>query len=121
MQNLSLCGDEIKKVRQLSFVSTFYYNTPPLNRHFLPPFNFHSFLKLYVYFLRIPIHFCYIFELFLYYAQILDRIIIGDYIMKTINEILRDFREDHDFSQLEVSKFLNIPRSTYGRYEARKQ
>ena len=58
---------------------------------------------------------------FLYYAQILDRIIIGDYIMKTINEILRDFREDHDFSQLEVSKFLNIPRSTYGRYEARKQ
>jgi len=41
--------------------------------------------------------------------------------MKTVNEILRDFREDHDLSQLEVSQFLNIPRSTYGRYESRKQ
>jgi len=67
------------------------------------------------------IGFCCFFELFLYYAHYLDRIFIGDYIMKTINEIMRDFREDHDLSQLEVSKFLNIPRSTYGRYEARKQ
>lgn len=37
--------------------------------------------------------------------------------MKKINEIIRDFREDNDLSQLEVSKHLNIPRSTYSRYE----
>ena len=41
--------------------------------------------------------------------------------MKAINEIMRDFREDHDLSQLEVANILKIPRSTYGRYEARKQ
>lgn len=37
--------------------------------------------------------------------------------MKKVNEVIRDFREDHDLSQLEVSKCLNIPRSTYARYE----
>lgn len=37
--------------------------------------------------------------------------------MKKINEIIQDFREDNDLSQLEVSKYLGIPRSTYGHYE----
>lgn len=37
--------------------------------------------------------------------------------MKKMNEIIRDFREDNDYSQLEVSKYLKIPRSTYGHYE----
>ena len=37
--------------------------------------------------------------------------------MKKVNEIIKDFREDHDFSQQEVAKFLKIPRSTYGHYE----
>lgn len=41
--------------------------------------------------------------------------------MKKINEFIRDFREDNDFSQLDVSNYLNIPRSTYGHYESRKQ
>lgn len=58
--------------------------------------------------------------LFIYLSHFLGRIRIGDYIMKTINETMRDFREDHDLSQLEVAQYLNLPRSTYGRYEARK-
>ena len=37
--------------------------------------------------------------------------------MKKINEIIKDFREDNDLSQQEVSNFLNVPRSTYGHYE----
>ena len=37
--------------------------------------------------------------------------------MKKINEIIKDFREDNDFSQGEVAKYLKIPRSTYGHYE----
>ena len=37
--------------------------------------------------------------------------------MKKINEIIKDFREDHDLSQQEVSRYLNVPRSTYGHYE----
>lgn len=37
--------------------------------------------------------------------------------MKKINEIIKDFREDNDLSQQEVSKYLNVPRSTYGHYE----
>lgn len=37
--------------------------------------------------------------------------------MKKINEIIRDFREDNDLSQIEVANFLKIPRSTYGHYE----
>lgn len=37
--------------------------------------------------------------------------------MKKVNEIIRDFREDNDLSQLEVSNHLGIPRSTYGHYE----
>ncbi len=37
--------------------------------------------------------------------------------MKKINELIRDFREDNDLSQFDVAKHLNIPRSTYGRYE----
>lgn len=37
--------------------------------------------------------------------------------MKKINEIIKDFREDNDLSQTEVSKYLKIPRSTYGHYE----
>lgn len=37
--------------------------------------------------------------------------------MKCINEIIRDFREDNDLSQLEVANLLKIPRSTYARYE----
>lgn len=37
--------------------------------------------------------------------------------MKKINEIIKDFREDNDFSQGEVAKHLKIPRSTYGHYE----
>ena len=40
--------------------------------------------------------------------------------MKKINEIIKDFREDNDLSQQEVSKYLNIPRSTYGHYETVK-
>ena len=65
--------------------------------------------------------FCHFFWFFIFYSHFLGRIFIGDYIMKTINEIMRDFREDHDLSQLDVSKYLKIPRSTYSRYEARKQ
>lgn len=38
--------------------------------------------------------------------------------MKKINNIIRDFREDHDFSQKKVSDYLGIPRSTYGHYES---
>lgn len=38
--------------------------------------------------------------------------------MKKINETIHDFREDHDLSQLEISKHLGIPRSTYARYES---
>ena len=37
--------------------------------------------------------------------------------MKKVNDIIRDFREDNDLTQYEVAKYLNIPRSTYGRYE----
>lgn len=37
--------------------------------------------------------------------------------MKKINEIIKDFREDNDLSQIEVANFLKIPRSTYGHYE----
>ena len=37
--------------------------------------------------------------------------------MKKINEIIKDFREDNDLSQIEVASFLKIPRSTYGHYE----
>ena len=37
--------------------------------------------------------------------------------MKKINELIKDFREDNDLSQMEVAKYLNIPRSTYGHYE----
>ena len=46
----------------------------------------------------------------------LGKIIYGE-IMKKINEIIRDFREDNDLSQTEVAKYLKIPRSTYGHYE----
>ncbi len=46
----------------------------------------------------------------------LGKIIYGEN-MKKINEIIRDFREDNDFSQTEIAKYLNIPRSTYGHYE----
>ena len=37
--------------------------------------------------------------------------------MKKINEIIKDFREDNDLSQIEVANYLKIPRSTYGHYE----
>lgn len=37
--------------------------------------------------------------------------------MKKINEIIKDFREDNDLSQLEVANYLKVPRSTYGHYE----
>ena len=37
--------------------------------------------------------------------------------MKKINEIIKDFREDNDLSQVEVANYLKIPRSTYGHYE----
>ena len=37
--------------------------------------------------------------------------------MKKINEVIKDFREDNDLSQIEVANFLKIPRSTYGHYE----
>jgi transcriptional regulator with XRE-family HTH domain len=37
--------------------------------------------------------------------------------MKKINEIIKDFREDNDLSQIEVANYLKIPRSTYSHYE----
>lgn len=37
--------------------------------------------------------------------------------MKKINDLIKDFREDNDLSQMEVARYLNIPRSTYGHYE----
>ena len=37
--------------------------------------------------------------------------------MKKINDIIKDFREDNDLSQIEVANYLKIPRSTYGHYE----
>jgi len=37
--------------------------------------------------------------------------------MKKINEVIKDFREDNDLSQIEVANFLKIPRSNYGHYE----
>ena len=53
---------------------------------------------------------------FIILSYTLGKIIYGE-IMKKINEIIRDFREDNDLSQTEVAKYLNIPRSTYGHYE----
>ena len=49
-------------------------------------------------------------------SQFLGKIIMVKF-MKKINEILKDFREDNDFSQEDVAKYLKIPRSTYGHYE----
>ena len=49
-------------------------------------------------------------------SQFLGKIILVKF-MKKINEIIKDFREDNDFSQGEVAKYLKIPRSTYGHYE----
>ena len=37
--------------------------------------------------------------------------------MKKINDLIKDFKEDNDLSQMEVARYLNIPRSTYGHYE----
>lgn len=37
--------------------------------------------------------------------------------MKKINDLIKDFREDNDLSQMEVARYLNVPRSTYGHYE----
>ena len=53
---------------------------------------------------------------FVILSYTLGKIIYGE-IMKKINEIIRDFREDNDLSQTEVAKYLSIPRSTYGHYE----
>ena len=53
---------------------------------------------------------------FIILSYTLGKMIYGE-IMKKINEIIRDFREDNDLSQIEVSKYLSIPRSTYGHYE----
>lgn len=40
--------------------------------------------------------------------------------MKKINDIIKDFREDNDFSQQDVADYLKVPRSTYGHYESEK-
>ncbi len=31
---------------------------------------------------------------------------------------IRDLREDHDYSQAELAKILNVSQSTYSRYES---
>lgn len=37
--------------------------------------------------------------------------------MKNYNQILRELREDHDFSQAKISKLLDINQQTYSKYE----
>ena len=41
--------------------------------------------------------------------------------MKTCNEILRDLREDHDKTQVEIAQILNITRPQYHLYESGKR
>lgn len=55
-------------------------------------------------------------SIFIILYNILGKIILVR-LMKKINEVIKDFREDNDLSQSEVAKYLNIPRSTYGHYE----
>jgi len=38
-------------------------------------------------------------------------------IMKTLNEILRDLREDHDIKQETIAKYLGISQQAYSNYE----
>ena len=41
--------------------------------------------------------------------------------MKMVMEMykrIKDLREDHDLSQIEVSKILHVSQSTYSRYES---
>ena len=49
------------------------------------------------------------------YAIIASYIII--LVMKMYKRI-KDLREDHDLSQIEVSKILHVSQSTYSRYES---
>ena len=37
--------------------------------------------------------------------------------MKTLNAILRDLREDHDYKQETVAKYLGVSQQTYSNYE----
>ncbi|MCI8775156.1 MAG: helix-turn-helix transcriptional regulator [Lachnospiraceae bacterium] len=37
--------------------------------------------------------------------------------MKTLNEILRDLREDHDMKQETIAKYLGISQQAYSNYE----
>ena len=41
--------------------------------------------------------------------------IIG--VMKTLNTMLRDLREDHDIKQETIAKYLGISQQTYSNYE----
>ena len=38
-------------------------------------------------------------------------------ILKKVNEIIRDLREDNDFNQKDVAKVLGISQQVYSRYE----
>ena len=38
-------------------------------------------------------------------------------IMKTLNMILRDLREDHDIKQETIAKYLGVSQQTYSNYE----
>ena len=37
--------------------------------------------------------------------------------MKTLNEILRDLREDHDIKQEEIANYLGVSQQAYSNYE----
>lgn len=37
--------------------------------------------------------------------------------MKSYTEIIRELREDHDLTQTDVAKILNITQQVYARYE----
>ena len=37
--------------------------------------------------------------------------------MKTIQELLRELREDKDLNQSDISEILNVSQTTYSRYE----
>lgn len=38
--------------------------------------------------------------------------------MKGINQLLRDFREDNEFTQQDIANYLEIGRTMYRRYES---
>lgn len=41
--------------------------------------------------------------------------------MLKYNELLKNLRKDHNFSQEQIAEYLKIERKTYNRYESEKQ